>query len=44
MINAKKLSIIALVLLLVGVIGSLFTFSQVMDQKATTEEKRFQKS
>ncbi|WP_375088004.1 DUF4097 family beta strand repeat-containing protein [Peribacillus sp. RS7] len=39
MINAKKLSIIALVLLLVGVIGSLFTFSQVMDQKATTEEK-----
>lgn len=39
MINAKKLSIIALVLLLVGVIGSLFTFSQVMDQKVTTEEK-----
>ena len=39
MINVKKLSIIALVLLLIGVIGSLFTFSQVTDQKATTEEK-----
>ncbi|MDQ0880531.1 DUF4097 family beta strand repeat-containing protein [Peribacillus sp. V2I11] len=39
MINVKKLSIIALVLLLIGVIGSLFTFSKVTDQKATTEEK-----
>ncbi|MBO0999506.1 DUF4097 family beta strand repeat protein [Bacillus sp. SD075] len=39
MINVKKLSIVALVLLLIGVIGSLFTFSQVTDQKATTEEK-----
>ncbi|MGG4265460.1 DUF4097 family beta strand repeat-containing protein [Peribacillus simplex] len=39
MINVKKLSIIALVLLLVGVIGSLFTFSQVMDKETTTEEK-----
>ncbi|MDM5214291.1 DUF4097 family beta strand repeat-containing protein [Peribacillus sp. NJ4] len=39
MINVKKLSIIALVLLLIGVIGSLFTFSQVTDKKATTEEK-----
>ncbi|MGE1163802.1 DUF4097 family beta strand repeat-containing protein [Peribacillus simplex] len=39
MINVKKLSIIALVLLLVGVIGSLFTFFQVTDKKTTTEEK-----
>ncbi|MFE4812954.1 DUF4097 family beta strand repeat-containing protein [Peribacillus simplex] len=39
MINVKKLSIIALVLLLVGVIGSLFTFSQVTNKETTTEEK-----
>ncbi|MGE7906871.1 DUF4097 family beta strand repeat-containing protein [Peribacillus sp. NPDC094092] len=39
MINVKKLSIIALILLLVGVIGSLFTFSQVTNEETTTEEK-----
>ncbi|MGE7763160.1 DUF4097 family beta strand repeat-containing protein [Peribacillus sp. NPDC097895] len=39
MINVKKLSILALVLLLIGVIGSMFTLSQVTNQKATTEEK-----
>ncbi|MFD9628091.1 DUF4097 family beta strand repeat-containing protein [Peribacillus muralis] len=39
MINVKKLSILALGLLLVGVIGSAFTFSQVTNQKAATEEK-----
>ncbi|CAH0299562.1 DUF4097 family beta strand repeat-containing protein [Peribacillus sp. Bi134] len=39
MINVKKLSIIALVLLLIGVIGCLFTFSQVTDKETTTEEK-----
>ncbi|WMX56309.1 DUF4097 family beta strand repeat-containing protein [Peribacillus sp. R9-11] len=39
MVNIKKLSIIALVLLLVGVVGSLFTFSQVTDKESTTEKK-----
>ena len=39
MINVKKLSIIALVLLLIGVIGCLFTFSQVTNKETTTEEK-----
>ncbi|MBT2664592.1 DUF4097 family beta strand repeat protein [Bacillus sp. ISL-4] len=39
MINVKKLSIIALILLLVGVIGSLFTFSQVTNKETTTKEK-----
>lgn len=39
MINIKKLSIIALVLLLIGVVGSLFTFSQVTNKETNTEEK-----
>ncbi|PJN90919.1 DUF4097 family beta strand repeat-containing protein [Bacillus sp. mrc49] len=39
MINVKKLSIIALVLFLIGAIGSAFTFSQVTNQSATTEVK-----
>ncbi|WP_285768745.1 DUF4097 family beta strand repeat-containing protein [Peribacillus sp. SI8-4] len=39
MINVKKLSIIALVLLLVGGIGSAFTFSQVTDHEVAKVEK-----
>jgi DUF4097 and DUF4098 domain-containing protein YvlB len=39
MINIKKLSIIALSLLLVGVVGGLFTFSQAINKETKIEKK-----
>lgn len=41
MISIKKLSIIALVLLLMGVLGIVFTFASFEQEIAVTEEKRF---
>lgn len=39
MINIKKLSIIALILLAIGVVGGLFTYPSTIEADATMEEK-----
>lgn len=41
MINAKKIAIIALVLLVVGALGSLLTFQSLNDSTSVNEEKTF---